>query len=73
MLAALRRVREGTFAFLNETDGRNLSAYRFSHPFLGSLSFYGWYCALANHEVRHTKQIREIIADLPKVVARSQK
>jgi hypothetical protein len=35
MLAELREVRERTLAFMDETRGRDLSAYRWRHPFMG--------------------------------------
>jgi len=40
---------------------------------LGTLNTYQWMRLIASHEVRHTKQIQEIAAALPKVVARLQK
>ena len=73
MLAELREVRERTLAFLDETKHRDLSAYRWRHPFLGSLSAYGWFSLIASHEMRHEKQMRDIAAGLPKVIALSQK
>jgi hypothetical protein len=73
MLAELREVRERTLAFLEETRGRDLSAYRWAHPFLGCLNAYDWMVMIAAHEVRHTKQMREIAAKLPKVIAILQK
>jgi len=68
MLAELREVRERTLAFLDETKGRDLGSYRWPHPFLGTLSLYDWLCFVASHEIRHTKQMREIAAGLPKSV-----
>jgi len=70
MLADLREARERTLAFLDETKGRDLSGYRWRHPFLGSLSLYDWLRFLASHEIRHTKQMQEIAAALPKSVAK---
>ncbi len=64
MLAGLREVRQKTLAFIEETRGRDLSAYRRPHPFLGSLNLYDWLLMIAHHEVRHTKQILEIIKSL---------
>jgi len=69
MLAELREVRERTLAFLDETKARDLSSYRWRHPFLGTLSLYDWLSFVASHEIRHTKQMREIAASLPKSVA----
>ena len=73
MLAELRQVRERTLAFMDETRRRDLSAYRWRHPFLGSLSAYEWFSLIASHEIRHEKQLRKIAARLPKAIAHSQK
>ena len=73
MLAELRGVRERTLAFLEETHDRDLSAYSWPHPFLGSLNFYGWFTFVAAHQIRHTKQLVEISKNIPKRVASSQK
>jgi hypothetical protein len=64
MLAGLRGVRERTLAFMSETERRDLSAYCWRHPFLGMLNIYEWMEMLAAHQLRHTKQIREIEAKL---------
>ncbi len=64
MLAGLRGVRERTLAFLSETERRDLSAYCWRHPFLGMLNIYEWMEMVAAHQLRHTKQIREIEAKL---------
>jgi len=69
MLADLREARERTLAFLDETKGRDLSGYCWPHPFLGTLSVYDWLRFIASHEIRHTKQMREIAVSLPKSVA----
>jgi hypothetical protein len=71
MLAELRQVRERTFAFIEETMERDLSKYRMPHPFLGSLNTYEWFQLIASHEIRHTKQMREIVHTLPKTVTSS--
>ena len=73
MLAALRDARERTLAFLEETQARNLSKYRWRHPSLGSFDMYDWFQFVAAHEARHEKQMREIAASLPKVIATLQK
>jgi len=52
--------RNRTLKFIAEHSARDLSAYRKKHPFLGSLNLYDWMRSLAYHEIRHTKQIREI-------------
>src|SRR5271165_2873033 len=68
MLAELRGARERTLAFLEETKSRDLSAYRWPHAFLGMLNVYEWIEMIAAHQIRHTKQIKEIEARLPKAV-----
>jgi DinB superfamily len=62
MLAGLRSVRERTLAFISETERRDLSAYCWRHPFLGMLNAYEWMEMIAVHQLRHTKQVREIEA-----------
>ena len=64
MLAGLRGIRERTMAFLSETERRDLSAYCWRHPFLGMLNAYEWMEMIAAHQLRHTKQVREIEAKL---------
>jgi uncharacterized damage-inducible protein DinB len=73
MLAELRTVRERSLAFLEETKGRNLGEYCWKHPALGTLNTYEWMRFIASHELRHTKQMREIAASLPKVIESLQK
>jgi DinB superfamily len=72
MLGALRLTRERVLAFLAETQNRNLSVYRWRHPFLGSLNAYEWFEMIAAHQVRHTKQMKELGRRLLKVVEISQ-
>jgi DinB superfamily len=72
-LANLRTVRERTFAFLEETRSRNLRPYFWPHPFLGMLNAYEWFEMIASHEIRHTKQIKALAQEIPKVVVSSQK
>ena len=73
MLAELRSVRERTLAFIEETKERDLGVYMYAHAFLGTLNLYEWFQMVASHEIRHTKQMREIEAHLPKAVASLQK
>jgi len=73
MLAELREVRERTLAFIGETMERDLSKYHMPHAFLGMLNAHEWLQMIASHEVRHTKQMKEIADSLPKVVAILQK
>ncbi len=59
-LEAYSAARNRTLKFIAEHSSRNLAAFRRKHPFLGSLNLYDWLRMLAYHEIRHTKQIREI-------------
>jgi hypothetical protein len=61
MLARLQAERTRTEALLEQAAGRDLRAYYWPHPFFGPLNFYDWFRLMAHHEVRHTKQLREII------------
>ena len=72
MLGELRATRERALAFLEATRSRDLSSYRWRHPFLGMLNTYEWFAMIAAHQVRHTKQLNEIQTRLPKVVEISQ-
>jgi hypothetical protein len=69
MLAELREVRGRTLGLIEETRDRDLSAYRWRHPFLGSLNAYQWFSFLGSHQIRHEKQMREIAAALPKPIS----
>jgi uncharacterized damage-inducible protein DinB len=73
MLAELRELRERTLAFIEETQGRDLSRYNMPHPLLGNLNVYDWLQFIASHEIRHMKQMREIAGSLPKIVISLQK
>ena len=73
MLAELRAARERTLSFLEETQQRDLSVYRWEHAFLGMLNVYEWFEMIASHELRHTKQIKEIAAQFPKAVENTRK
>lgn len=68
MLGELRAARERTLAFMEETKDRDLRAYRWQHAFLGMLNVYGWFKMIAAHQIRHTKQMKEISARFPKAV-----
>ena len=68
MLAELRVVRGNTLALLEKTKSRDLSVYRWRHPFLGSLNAYEWFSFLGSHQIRHEKQMREIAASLAKAI-----
>lgn len=73
MLAELRRVRERTLAFIEETKGRDLSQHCMPHPFLGTLTIDEWFEFIASHEIRHTKQMAEISGTLQKNITKLQK
>ncbi len=60
MLARLAAIRRRTLSLLEANRSRDLRAYRWPHPFFGSLNFYDWFRMVAYHEVRHTQQLREI-------------
>ena len=53
--------RAATVNFIESTQGRDLSAFRYPHPFLGSLNAYEWLRMIGYHELRHAKQVREIV------------
>ena len=73
MLAELREVRGRSLAFLEETKSREMGAYYWPHPAIGTLNTYQWFRFIAAHEFRHTKQMREIAASLPKAIDSLQK
>lgn len=60
-LDELSATRSATLEFIESVKGSDLSPYRFPHPFLGSLDIYDWFRMLGYHEIRHAKQIREIV------------
>jgi hypothetical protein len=73
MLAELRDVRGRTLALILETRNRDLTAYRWRHPFLGSLSAYEWFWFVGTQQIRHEKQKREIVANLLDAVTNGNK
>jgi hypothetical protein len=73
MLAQLRETRERTRAFMEEVAGKDLRKYHMPHPFLGTFNFIEWLQVIASHQLRHTKQMQEIAAGLPKSVTGLQK
>ena len=73
MLGELRELRARTLAFLEEKGNRKLSAYGWRHPFVGRLNFYEWFEFIGSHQIRHTKQMREIAVNFPKSVTTLQK
>lgn len=73
MLTQLREVRERTRVFMEGTQGKDLGKYHMPHPFLGTFNLCQWFQVIALHQVRHSKQMREIAAALPKTVTTLQK
>jgi DinB superfamily len=60
-LEKLSATRSATMKIIESTRGRDYAAYRYPHPFLGSLNIYEWFRMIGYHELRHAKQIREIV------------
>ncbi|HUK52215.1 MAG TPA: DinB family protein [Candidatus Binatia bacterium] len=59
-LEGFTAARNRTIQFIAEVGSRDLRPFRRQHPFFGSLDLYDWLRVLAYHEIRHTKQLREI-------------
>lgn len=59
--AVLEMTREASVAFLESCKDRDLNAHRFAHPIFGSLNIYEWYRFIGYHELRHRKQLRELV------------
>lgn len=64
MLERFRALRAETLAFLESNRGRDLTRWRWPHPFFGSLNASTWFKMISYHERRHTKQLREIVKAL---------
>ncbi|HKV04536.1 MAG TPA: DinB family protein [Candidatus Acidoferrales bacterium] len=60
-LEHLAATRKATLEFIGANRLRDLSAYRYPHPFLGSFNVYDWLFFIGYHELRHAKQIRETV------------
>jgi uncharacterized damage-inducible protein DinB len=64
-LAALAMSREALLGLYRGADGLDLTQVRAPHPALGcELDLYQWLLFLAQHEVRHTVQIKEAVEAL---------
>lgn len=61
MLERFAASRQRVLAFLEANRSRDLSRWRFPHPFFGSLNVYTWFKTIYHHEIRHTQQLREIV------------
>jgi len=64
MLAQFAASRERTLKILEANCDKDLRRWRFPHPFFGSLNGYSWFKNIYHHEIRHTKQLREIVESL---------
>jgi hypothetical protein len=60
-LEKLGATRSETMKILESTRGRDCSHYRYPHPFLGCLNVYEWFRMIGYHDLRHAKQVREIV------------
>lgn len=60
MLDRFQASRTRLLAFIDANRDRDLSRWRYPHPFFGSLNIYSWLKNIYHHEIRHTKQLREI-------------
>jgi hypothetical protein len=67
MLWRLAEQRKKTLAILSADRDTSLRKYRVQHPFLGSLHYYDWFRTLAGHDVRHAKQLRDVMRSVTKV------
>jgi hypothetical protein len=61
MLSRLAEQRQSTLSVLEGGSDTNLRKYRVQHPLLGSLHYYDWFRTLAQHDARHTKQLRDVL------------
>ncbi len=61
MLAALAGQCRHTLGFLEAQRERDLSQFYSRHPFLGFVNGCQWFWVMGYHEVRHAKQIHEIV------------
>ena len=64
MLERFRTVREQTLAFVESNRERDLRRWRRPHPFMGSFNGNTWLKFIGYDEVRHTRQILEIVKSL---------
>jgi hypothetical protein len=59
--ATLEQIRQRSLEFFDSVYDRDLSAHHFPHPFFGSLNLYEWYRFIGYHELRHRKQLCELV------------
>jgi hypothetical protein len=58
-VTGLAESRRRILELVHRVSGRALGGLTAPHPLFGSLTFYQWLLFLAQHEERHTMQIRE--------------
>jgi hypothetical protein len=61
---ALRRSRADLHAALRDGDGLALGEVTATHPALGVINVYQWVLFIGQHELRHTRQVAEIVRRL---------
>ncbi len=61
---ALRGSRADLHAALRDGDGLALGEVTATHPALGVINVYQWVLFIGQHEVRHTRQVEEIVRRL---------
>lgn len=61
---ALEAARERLTSAILSGDGLALGEITHAHPAFGTLTMYQWFVFIADHEARHTAQIREIAQQL---------
>lgn len=61
MLSKLAECRRKTLELVDENFNRDLRRWCWKHPFFGALNYYEWFHVLGYHDLRHSKQIREIV------------
>jgi hypothetical protein len=59
--ATLQEIRQHSFEFFDSLGDRDLSDHHFPHPIFGSLNLYEWYRFIGYHELRHRKQLCELV------------
>ena len=60
-LAKLEEVRARVLSAVEAANGVDLTKASFPHPFFGPLTGYQWLVLIAQHELRHLRQMREIL------------
>lgn len=59
--ATLQEIRQHSFEFFDSLGDRDLSVHHFPHPIFGGLNLYEWYRFIGYHELRHRKQLCELV------------